>query len=483
MIAGRLKRIANAAVAAALSVGMLAGCTDKTVDYNIDNRTEEDTEASVSEAESQTEPYAEGFEQFQSLAQKRYVDSWNAVTDDGRKVRINIRTMIEIPDVQAMCVLEVCEPGFDAEYKEKVIKAIFGTSDIYSYETDKLPREDLLKLIDEKEYELKRLEEYCEEAHKRGDEDMEQYFRDEIDEGWEMIDMLEKYAKNAGSEYTPVDDYEGNLFMGYIDGIRYMLKFEKKEDREIEKNIVFKAVDMHDLCSEKIKDSKYCDLVFQIIDNKQDNLCKTDLEEIKGTVEDFLDAMGVSVIVGEDVREQLWSGLDYRDEELTDENIVKDGFMLNMNLGTKYGPIYELLSNYLDGGWKPDSAESDEGGIYSTLHIAYVSLNDSGVAYADICSPMEIVKQTDDVKLLSFDIIEEIMKDELSANPYEYTLNKAVSEINIDSISLIYYRMKDKKEEGRYCFVPAWEFSSSNYDTLLIINAIDGTVIDVDETL
>ena len=50
-------------------------------------------------------------------------------------------------------------------------------------------------------------------------------------------------------------------------------------------------------------------------------------------------------------------------------------------------------------------------------------------------------------------------------------------------LELIYFRIKDKENEGCYSYIPAWRLSGGNdypqyFENPLLINAIDGSVID-----
>ena len=105
------------------------------------------------------------------------------------------------------------------------------------------------------------------------------------------------------------------------------------------------------------------------------------------------------------------------------------------------------------------------------------------------------------MELLSWD---DILKSAQEKIPEFYKDNKtSYMDIVFDYVKLTYYKVKDEENPGNYKLVPAWAFISSSQDTgetdgtetsteeedeilvtsnpaqLILINAVDGSLIDV----
>jgi hypothetical protein len=91
---------------------------------------------------------------------------------------------------------------------------------------------------------------------------------------------------------------------------------------------------------------------------------------------------------------------------------------------------------------------------------------------------------TKNVSILSLDSIENIMIDELTENFDSYVPYSYEEVQRLDYMQLIYFRVEDDTEEesNRYSYIPVWRLSKgipSNMQCCIVVNAIDGSVIDV----
>ena len=117
---------------------------------------------------------------------------------------------------------------------------------------------------------------------------------------------------------------------------------------------------------------------------------------------------------------------------------------------------------------------------------------------------LNTIKEDSDVELLSWD---EILKSAQEKIPEFYKDNKtSYLDLEFDKVKLTYFRVKDEDTTGQYKLIPVWAFISTSYgdeegdtsteedteeDTedsafedsyptqLILINAMDGSLIDV----
>lgn len=102
-----------------------------------------------------------------------------------------------------------------------------------------------------------------------------------------------------------------------------------------------------------------------------------------------------------------------------------------------------------------------------------------------IVDPIEVVSVTSGVSLLSMEEIKKILKKEIEEHMEpeqykEYTPGKGIS---LDRLELIYFRIKNTQEDGYYSYVPVWKLSCGGVNLFVMVNAIDGSIIDITEDL
>lgn len=97
-------------------LGLLTGCAEKEIDYNIDDTIEQAT-MSV------------------SLSQFADAEKWetelSVSPESGAFSSIRIAADVTTPLVEQMAIIEGEEAGFDAEFREQLIKSVFGDEEVY----------------------------------------------------------------------------------------------------------------------------------------------------------------------------------------------------------------------------------------------------------------------------------------------------------------------------------------------------------------
>lgn len=125
---------------------------------------------------------------------------------------------------------------------------------------------------------------------------------------------------------------------------------------------------------------------------------------------------------------------------------------------------------------------------YSMENIATVCIEDDKVIGMSISNPLKIESVVRGVNLLPLDTIKEIMLDELVNHTDECWKIEGNDRdgMIMNKLELIYFRMPDQKAKGRFTYIPAWRLSktASAQDQVshpIVVNAIDGSFINIDE--
>ncbi len=112
----------------------------------------------------------------------------------------------------------------------------------------------------------------------------------------------------------------------------------------------------------------------------------------------------------------------------------------------------------------------------------------------DAYNPIETTDMSAAVGLLPFQTIQDIMRDQLLNHirklRFYYYQNK--KNVSFDEMALIYFRVRDKENQGTYSYVPAWRLGDRqsgsdsnmiNVENPLLINALDGSWINLYEEM
>lgn len=168
----------------------------------------------------------------------------------------------------------------------------------------------------------------------------------------------------------------------------------------------------------------------------------------------------------------------------------KDGYMVTFELADDMG----ILMGENEGDYKEFmDLRSDRIPSLNVCVDVYVA--DEGVFDLRIENPVRVVNTTKISSFLSFDAIKNILRNSFEENLKKtYVISDAFAntqeKLYINSIELIYFRVKNPEKEGIYSYIPAWRFCrrmkvGGNEEKVIyspvIINAIDGTVIDLKE--
>lgn len=188
-----------------------------------------------------------------------------------------------------------------------------------------------------------------------------------------------------------------------------------------------------------------------------------------------------------DVLEKLGLGSDWVLDSAYGYTSSADGVPSESNYILSYTPVYEgvpvILGAYADLHSEDLYAANFD---YSSLDVRIIN---GIVRNVELVSPMDIVNvENDNVKTLGFDEIYSRFKEQaqISGDALLEKLGEVnetgEAEIVITSIEQGLFRIKEKGS-GEFLMVPAWAFKGRistklGEDNIMIINALDGSVID-----
>ena len=125
---------------------------------------------------------------------------------------------------------------------------------------------------------------------------------------------------------------------------------------------------------------------------------------------------------------------------------------------------------------------------YSMENVATVCIEEDKVIGMSITNPLKIENVVRGVNLLPLDTVKEILLDELVNHTDECWKIEGNDRdgMIMNKLELIYFRMPDQEAKGRFTYIPAWRLSktASAQDQVshpIVVNAIDGSFINIDE--
>lgn len=449
-----------------LGMSVLTGCEHKTINYGF-NGSEEDG--------------------------SHWKETIEAGYTNGDTVNLDIDADVSTPPAERMHVIEVEEVAFDEAFKKKIAERIFGSETVCYHDIDNLPRKELEELMEE-----------CQWFYDTYKDDGQQWSKEPVEECRVLLEQCEAALPEARDTYTPVETYSVNEYLGNRDGVSYELNFLEKElqkeegyydgfsGRFYERVISMVPQDITQVAPkeaiEKFADGFEC---YEGGYSRPDNLCQMSEEEAEREAQSFLEALDLEYAVFTGSSVLRWGYLSRWEEDG-----ISDGYVFTYEFGmdelsfTGFGSELE----YSNLSYK--KKESD--GIHASIEVRMqIYVNDHGVIQAEIQNPQKTIGVTENVELLPFGAIKGFIKEELikDVGQFRFDLTQTGGINALKEMDLIYFRVRDKENEGRYSYVPTWRLSDTlnvttenlvlkkHFSNPVLINAIDGSVISLYEEL
>lgn len=441
---------------------VLTACANEDeVDYSIEGTQEVQ--------EEQEYGGKKGLEQF--VGEENWKASWEV--NEGETIQVS--APIILPNVKQMSVLEVEEAQFDEGYKKRVAQNIFDAGEVYYGDAAHLPKMDLntnyFNSIETYNGKLINLDVVIKESK-------------------EYAEACEQY-ENATEAYVPAESYSVNRYIGNYEEKLFTLVFT--EDSETlnfrgRKQIYWTVKNIYEVCPEEYKEVEPLDCSpWKEGGDWGENLCKLSEEEALKEALQFVERLGLDYNVVSHRYPLLWGNPPETVTEFSNsDSWGVNGYVFFLDFGI------DNLS-FVDYGTEADyrvlwSQESKNAELkYSLESRLQVYVTDNGVIRAIVDNPVDLISVKDGVELLPLETIKEIMQEK-TAEHWESISDGTMSSAYLDAMELIYFRVSDTEDTAKYSYIPAWRLANVTRDTVrdeinigsvLLINAIDGTYIDI----
>lgn len=193
----------------------------------------------------------------------------------------------------------------------------------------------------------------------------------------------------------------------------------------------------------------------------------------------FLSKLGMQDLVERGECECSWIGFNIDSEKENDYQTAAWGYIYSYATGID-GITFKDgfdMDTYLSGYEAIDSDIDDVTLPDSTL----LTVTDDGIIDVQMEYPVNVTQIYKDVELISLKNIEQIIKAEITENPDKYD-----TAATFNKLQLSYLKIRSDSEQGEYSYVPAWVLSrmvDSNEQNAIFVNAIDGTIIRIDDLI
>ena len=368
-----------------------------------------------------------------ALADIRADSGWNEnftiQTGNGEKT-VYVSANIVVPDCDNMSVVEVENIKIDVDYKKRFLDLYFGGNEYYYHDPD--------------HYTVDELNEVIEYWQKEQDDTYREWLEQRLAE---YRDKLE----TAKTTYTVAKDLENcEVFAGYKGDVFCEVEFEAHKVH---------AYALHqsgtDYGPPSLRNEDY-DTITQTF---QDDDLKDKADETSN--EGSWIGFNIDSEKENDYQTAAW-GYIYSYATGIDGITFKDGFDMDTYLS-----VYEANDSDIDDVTLPDS----------TL----LTVTDDGIIDVQLEYPVNVTQIYKDVELISLKNIEQIIKAEITENPDKYD-----TAATFNKLQLSYLKIRSDSEQGKYSYVPAWVLSrmvDSNEQNAIFVNAIDGTIINLENSL
>lgn len=429
----------------AIVIISLTGCSGKKVDYGNESESKETKNMSALA---------------DIKADSDWKENFTIQTGNGEKT-VYINANIVVPDFDNMSVVEVENVKIDADYKKRFLDLYFGGNEYYYHDPD--------------HYTVDELNEVIEDWQKTQDDTHSEWLEQQLAE---YRDKLE----TAKTTYTVAKDLENcEVFAGYKGDVFCEVEFEA---HKVHAYAWYQSGTDYGPPSLRNEDYDTITQTFQD-DDLKDKADETSNEGSKSAASakkeagNFLSKLGMQDLVERGECECGWIGFN-NSEEGNDYQTATWGYIYSYATGIDgitfkdgldrdtYLSVYETNDSDTDDVTLPDS----------TL----LTVTDDGIIDVQLEYPVNVTQIYKDVELISLKNIEQIIKAEITENTDKYDTTSSFNKLQLG-----YLKIRSDSEPGKYSYVPAWALSRmvdySSERNAIFVNAIDGTIIDLENSL
>lgn len=428
---------------------MLVGCGKEKVEYV-------DDDTSSSEATGILTDTSEDLE-----------DTWkeNAIGSNNK-----IDATVISPDVSEFKAIQVSENFYDEEEKKEFLEGLQAEV-IYKYDLNNYTKEMLDALIEECNNQLA-----IYEVEAQGEE-----FQYLYDEQYALIAEYEKLKENAPDELVEATEYDCDTYLAKINGVDYIISMGNQGENY--NAITIEPTNEYMYVLGKDWEGGFCLFDESLLSESiNTNMCTITQAEAEKKAITFVEQLGITDMKMVGSYHAPFNGFD---DEGKMEKVYYNGYVMRFSRNIDGVTIdrNEYYSNYCSTADELYIAQCNEcyGNMIETHYFdrgygvenIYVVVNDEGVVYFYYESPLSVDSvMGEDLQLISFDSVKNIMIEEIQDK--DYYSNEIFTECK-----LTYFPVRDEKDRNSIAMVPVWKLSDTNNTTMVVVNAIDGSVINM----
>lgn len=296
-----------------------------------------------------------------------------------------------------------------------------------------------------------------------------------------QIRFLETELELAPDAYKPAGDYTEERFLGSRNGMEYVLRLAQSDGGIFMKDSNIIHYRPYEGAASGIisEDEPY----FAGYEGETgENLCEI-FEEQAAIAAEFLDTCGITGLDSKKITELWWY---YQNPAGDIIALERDGYVVTFERQIDHAPVF---SGNLD--WV-DNIVHDGTRIQNPGETASVLVDDNGVLEASWgVTYLPDGKEEEAAALLSWEELLEAANTNI-ADYYTRYPTQNYEEIEFNEVSLCYYMVAEKGSQNGFQCIPVWVFAQNDkmeedspaeyLIQLVVINAMDGTVIDLTET-
>ncbi len=403
---------------------------------------------------------------------------------------VKIEAKVTIPETTSVNVYEAQKKIYDTpEAKKEFLTNL--SSQVYKFEIPYRSKQEIQSEIDTVELWIENYNTFLEPDDK-------EYIR--------VTNLLEEYKgyyEAAQDVLTPADDYSGNIYMLEYNGSEYIIEFtSNNQDNATETDAFY--YDSYSFINIYLRDKtkqyenyeemmeNYVEITDMPADDfyEYDNICDITEEEAQKVALDFIEQLDIgdyTCINSEDKKYAGVKGGDfpsydywcdgytfYFSRRLDDITFDYDVYFNSMLLSVQ-------AFDYFSEKYGDRFFGYSENYSFEELEI---TVNDTGVVAMQYINPIEITDVLgEDVELLPFETVQDIIVEELLNNPqYECPMT-------FSNMELYYYTDINQEDDNKFGVVPIWRLSDvdrqgdDEAEYFIAVNAIDGTIVNIVERL
>ncbi len=391
---------------------------------------------------------------------------------------------IRIPEAGSLSTMTVREWYMDNEDKKALCDAIFdeGTVEV---DTSYVQSKEKIRA------ELNRLDKYIKEEHQ------EEFYEDEKEYQILYARLSKKYAKAKKMSEISRDpgEYEADAYLGKVNGV-YMTLLIRQNARQKSNLWRLETLDYtgylqnnpkqsgkfikeHQICinGKTLKQMGYCYGDNERETDEKDNLCSFGSAQAAVRAGEYCEKLGLTGMQAVAVETGVISVEDSTREDGSYQEVNGYVVRLRRQVGEAAAADFQYVAGSGNGSGNHKEFPAEEISLY---------LNDAGVLWMDCYGMMKEEKTESISSVLSFGQVQEVFRRKLSKLNQDRIEGREWRALYLEMV-----RLKNHKKPGEYRYIPVWALCREEDDTqpgwaadreissLLCINAIDGTEIDV----